>query len=221
MQRLPDFEPCVTEVKPSRVCAGGGHERIEPEFNPLITWTVTLSRSLIRSRSLVRRTLTAAAVVLASLVVSTIGPAPQSASAATSTENYIAVNVFYRMNAERQAHGLPQLRMYQPLLNSASAHNSMMARYNTLSHQLPGEASLGARISATGYHWTYIGENIAWNSEMDVWGALAEQTAMYNETAPNNGHRLNILSSRFVNVGVAVLLDTAHHKLWLTEDFGR
>jgi uncharacterized protein YkwD len=172
------------------------------------------------SHSLLRRTLTAAAVVLASLLVSTIGPAPQSASA-TSTEYYIAVNVFYRMNAERQAHGLPQLRMYQPLLNSAAAHDRMMARYNTMSHQLPGEASLGARISATGYHWSYVGENIAWNSEMDVWGALAQQTAMYNETAPNDGHRLNILSSRFTNVGVVVLLDTAHHKLWLTEDFGR
>jgi uncharacterized protein YkwD len=172
------------------------------------------------SQNVIRRIQTAAAVILASLLVSTIGPAPQSASA-TSTETYIATNVFYRMNAERQAHGLPQLRMYQPLLNSANAHNLMMARYNTMSHQLPGEATLGARISATGYHWTYVGENIAWNSEMDVWGALALQTSMYGEKAPNDSHLLNILSTRFVNVGVAVLLDTAHHKLWLTEDFGR
>jgi uncharacterized protein YkwD len=159
-------------------------------------------------------------VVLASLLVSTIGPAPQSASAAT-VEYTIALNVFYRMNAERQAHGLPQLRMYQPLLNTANPHNAMMARYNTMSHQLPGEAPLGARISATGFRWTYAGENIAWNSVMNTTGALALQTMMYNETAPNNSHRLNILSSRFTVVGVAVLLDATHHKLWLTEDFAR
>jgi uncharacterized protein YkwD len=44
---------------------------------------------------------------------------------------------------------------------------------------------------------------------------------MYNEKAPNNGHRLNILSSKFRQVGVDVYLDRTHHKVWLTTDFGR
>jgi uncharacterized protein YkwD len=42
---------------------------------------------------------------------------------------------------------------------------------------------------------------------------------MYNEVAPNNGHRLNILSTRFKDVGIDVVIDTTHGKLWLTEDF--
>jgi hypothetical protein len=51
-------------------------------------------------------------------------------------------------------------------------------------------------------------------------GALAVQKMMYNEVAPNNGHRLNILNRHFVNVGVDVYLDSTHHKLWMTVDFG-
>jgi hypothetical protein len=51
-------------------------------------------------------------------------------------------------------------------------------------------------------------------------GALALQTMMYNEVAPNNSHRLNILSTHYKDVGVDILLDGAHGKLWLTEDFG-
>ncbi|MDP9093267.1 MAG: CAP domain-containing protein [Actinomycetota bacterium] len=169
----------------------------------------------------IRRTLIAAVVALTPLLISTIGPAPQSATAAPSTESYIAANVLYRMNAERHAHGLAPLQMYGPLVTSATRHNRVMADYNTLSHQLPGEQSLGARVSATGFHWISLGENIAWNGAMNLSGALAAQTMMYDEAPPNDIHRLNILNPNFNKVGVAVELDTVRHKLWLTEDFGR
>jgi uncharacterized protein YkwD len=43
---------------------------------------------------------------------------------------------------------------------------------------------------------------------------------MYNETPPNDGHRLNILNTHYRNVGVDVYFDKVHHKLWLTTDFG-
>ena len=43
---------------------------------------------------------------------------------------------------------------------------------------------------------------------------------MYNEVPPNDGHRVNILSHTFRQVGIDVYYDARHHKLWFTQDFG-
>ena len=96
-----------------------------------------------------------------------------------------------------------------------------MARANQLSHQLPGEADFTRRIDKAGYHWTYAGENIAWNSVMTKRGVVALEKLMYHEQPPNDGHRQNILSRHFRNVGVDVYIDRTHHKVWLTTDFAR
>jgi uncharacterized protein YkwD len=96
-----------------------------------------------------------------------------------------------------------------------------MAAANQLSHQLPGEPDLGARETNAGVQWSAAGENIGWSSEMTVDGALGLEASMLAETPPNDGHRRNILSSTFTDVGVDVYLDQAHGRLWLTEDFAR
>ena len=69
-----------------------------------------------------------------------------------------------------------------------------MAKANKLSHQLSGEAALGSRVSAAGYRWSAVGENVAYNSSRSQSGVLAVQKAMYNEKPPDDGHRRNILS---------------------------
>jgi uncharacterized protein YkwD len=56
---------------------------------------------------------------------------------------------------------------------------------------------------------------------MNTGGVRRLETLMYHEKAPNDGHRRNILNSHFRNVGVDVYIDRAHHKVWLTTDFGR
>jgi uncharacterized protein YkwD len=139
----------------------------------------------------------------------------------TSYESSIAWAVEHQLNAERHAHGLPALTMDAHLQLSARRHNMTMARFNSMSHQLPGEAFFATRIRQAGYQWTWAGENIAWNSQISTSGVEKLQTMMYDEKAPNNGHRLNILSSHFRNVGVDVYIDRTHGKVWLTTDFGR
>ena len=126
-----------------------------------------------------------------------------------------------RLNTQRASHGLPALSSNAKLAAAAHAHNVKMADANSLSHQLPGEAGLGARISAAGYSWSSVGENVAWNSNRSQAGVLALQDSMYNETPPDDGHRRNILSTRFTEVGIDVIEDTAHGKVWLVTDFGR
>ncbi len=137
----------------------------------------------------------------------------------TTQETAIATAVFNLLNSERKSAGLAPLRMNASLVRSAHAHDLTMAKYNTLSHQLPGEAVFSTRITSAGYRWSSAGENVGWNGDRSQNGAIALEKMMFNETAPNNGHRLNILSRTFKDVGIDILLESRTGKLWMTQDF--
>lgn len=168
--------------------------------------------------------LVAAAACLVGPTAAQAAPAPAAVPAVStvSTTNHSdwARAVFTQLNAERAQNGLKALRWSDKLYYSAHRHDLAMAQQNTLSHQLPGEASLGDRVSVF-YAWSACGENIGWNSDRSQAGALALETSMYGETPPNDGHRRNILSTSFVDVGVDVIDDSVHGKIWLTTDFGK
>jgi uncharacterized protein YkwD len=168
----------------------------------------------------------AAAVILA--VTGALLVEPDAAAAPTTHgpsravhETSMAESVFNHLNHERALHNLSPLRMNPDLIHSAHRHNLRMARFNLLSHQLPGEAYFAARILRAGYRWLWAGENIAWNSQMTLDGVVRLERMMYNEKPPNDGHRVNILSPHYRNVGVDVYLDYPNHKIWLTTDFAR
>lgn len=150
----------------------------------------------------------------------TTGTTHSAPKAAGSSSSQIAYAVLDLLNSERRDHGLAPLRMNSQLISSAHAHNLAMARHNQMSHQLPGEAPFTSRISSAGYRWSSAGENVGWNSQMTTSAALTLERIMYNEKPPNDGHRQNILSKSYRDVGIDIYLDTTHHKLWLTQDFG-
>ena len=187
---------------------------------------MTVAPSVVASRTTRRGlglTLATALTTLVALIAALLAPAAAQAapSSMTRTEWAMAESLKHLLNAERAAHHLPALSMRTALINSAHSHNLAMARANTMSHQLPGEPGLATRITQAGYKWHYAGENIGWNSVMTTAGVLQLEKIMYAEVPPNNGHKLNILSTHYTNVGVDVYLDRAHHKVWLTTDFGR
>jgi uncharacterized protein YkwD len=144
---------------------------------------------------------------------------PGTARAATTAENAAATSVLRMLNAERSAHHLPALGSSPALISGAHLHNVTMAQANLLSHLLPGEAVFSTRIERAGVPWHSAAENVGWTSALTTAGADGLHGAMYNETAPNDGHRLNILSSSVRFVGIDVLIDARTGKLWLTEDF--
>lgn len=164
-----------------------------------------------------RRLVTALAASL--VAVSGLLAHPGAAGAATTAETAAATSVLRMLNAERAAHHLPALASSPALISGARLHNITMAQANLLSHQLPGEAVFSTRISQAGVPWHSAAENVGWSSAKTTAGADGLQTAMYNEVAPNDGHRRNILSSSVRFVGVDVLIDARTGKLWLTEDF--
>jgi uncharacterized protein YkwD len=143
------------------------------------------------------------------------------ATGATAGEAQIAQAVFRAINQSRAANKLPPLTWSIALANSARQHDLAMQAANTLSHQLPGEAALGDRESQQGVSWSWAAENIGETSEQTDTGALGLHQAMMSEQPPNDGHRQNILTTSGNIVGIAILIDQQHGKLWLTEDFAK
>lgn len=169
-------------------------------------------------------------LLIATVLIGLVAPLAAVASPAqaaapvkprTSLEASIQNSVLKLINKQRRAHGLKPVKMNKRLKVSARRHNAAMARANTMAHTVRGEASLARRVDRAGYNWGRVAENIAWNSQMNRSGVLVLQKLMYNERAPYDGHRRNILSRSYREVGVDVYFDTRHHKVWLTTDFGR
>lgn len=149
-------------------------------------------------------------------------PAPGSTAGAQG--GTAAAQVLALINQARAGAGLPALTVTSGLDASSSAHNLRMAGGCGLSHQCPGEPALGDRETAAGVHWTAAGENIGDGGPVAGTTAAIAQMAvgltqsMLNEQPPADGHRLNILSSTFTHIGIAVYRDGAG-TVWLTQDF--
>jgi uncharacterized protein YkwD len=153
---------------------------------------------------------------------------PSPTSSATDSPSALpgtpAGQVLALINQARSAAGLPPLTILAGLESSASAHNLTMAGGCGLSHQCPNEPDLGARETAAGVVWSACGENIGEGGPVaDTNAAIAQMAVgltqdMLNEKPPDDGHRLNILSSSFAHIGIAVYLDSSG-TVWLTQDF--
>jgi uncharacterized protein YkwD len=128
------------------------------------------------------------------------------------------------INQARAAAGLPAYPISSGLDLSATRHNTVMASGCGLSHQCAGEAALGARETAAGVTWTSAGENIGEGGPVSAATTAIAQMAvtltrdMLAEKPPDDGHRLNILSSAFHHIGIAVYRDSTG-TVWMTQDF--
>ncbi|MBD2608560.1 LysM peptidoglycan-binding domain-containing protein [Scytonema hofmannii FACHB-248] len=112
--------------------------------------------------------------------------------------NNIVNRVLELTNIERNKAGLPPLRLNPQLTAAAQTHSENMARSKSISHQLPGELSLGDRISRAGYKWSAIAENVAGGQKTPELAV----SAWINEVPPNDGHRKNILNPNYRELGV-------------------
>jgi uncharacterized protein YkwD len=148
-------------------------------------------------------------------------PSAQAGTGATAMEDQIAQAVFQAINRSRAQSGLPPLTWSAALAKSARQHDLALQAANTLSHQLPGEAAFGDRERQQGVNWSWAAENVGETSDLTVNGALGLHQGMMSEQPPADGHRQNILTTRGTIVGVAILIDQQHGKLWLTEDFAQ
>ncbi|RHW26540.1 CAP domain-containing protein [Nocardioides immobilis] len=161
--------------------------------------------------------------VLAALASSLlVAPAPTAAVAPSDdrtvqSERAAQVSpkakVIALVNARRENRGCNPLRRNAALGRAAQKHSRRMGNAHTLSHDLPGEPSLGTRITRAGYrNWRRIGENIAYN--------YATPEAVVAGWMASRGHRRNILRCSFKHTGVGLVVDS-HGHTWWTQTFGR
>lgn len=148
-------------------------------------------------------------------------PAPAAPAPGLSAA---AQQVLARINQARSQAGLAGYTVSTGLDTSADRHTSVMAAGCGLSHQCPGEPALGDRETAAGVAWTAAGENIGEGGPVaDTTAAIAQMAvgltqSMLDEKPPDDGHRLNILSSAFRHVGISVFRDSSG-TVWMTQDF--
>lgn len=190
-----------------------------PALHPAAQDAAAVAAAAANAASNVAHTSTPRRTSTGSSSGSSAGTAPAPSGSSYPERADIANAIYSEINSERAANGLPGLGRSGQLNSSAHAHNVAMANTGQFAHQVTGEAGLGARISATGYNWNWAGENIAWGSSASVAFGLSLETQMYNEVPPDDGHRLNILSTSAHNVGVDVITDGSG-KMWITCDFG-
>jgi uncharacterized protein YkwD len=151
-------------------------------------------------------------------------PSASSSQPSGTASSAAAAQVLTVINQARAQQGLPALAISSGLNTSSAAHTSVMAGDCGLSHQCPGEPPLGTRISNAGVQWTSAGENIGEGGPVANDTSAITQMAvnltqsMLNEKPPDDGHRMNILSSSFRFIGITVFID-AKGTVWMTQDF--
>lgn len=128
---------------------------------------------------------------------------PKKPSLLSETEQ----EVLELANAERKKAGLPPLRPSVLLMKAARKHTEEMARRGTLNHELNGQGP-AQRVSALGYAWSQVGENIAH-------GQRTPAEAM-NSWMNSSGHRANLLSSGYSEIGIGVAPGADGRLYWTT-----
>jgi len=129
------------------------------------------------------------------------------------------------VNRKRNRHGVRDVGRNRPLQRAAQSHTEVMRRKLCFSHLCPGEGTLEVRLRVAGYivsglsSWA-AGENIAWAS-----GRYSSPRSTVNRWMQSPGHRANILSARFRDLGVGFVRGAPQRGVtgagMYTTDFGR
>jgi len=96
-------------------------------------------------------------------------------------------------NAERSKYGLSALTLNSQLGTAAQNHAVDMAQNSYFSHTGLNGSTPATRVTAAGYQYNYVGENIAAGN-----ATPAETIAQWMNS---EGHRANILNVNYTEIG--------------------
>jgi uncharacterized protein YkwD len=151
------------------------------------------------------------AIVAVAMIAAPTATAEQAcpaanATPASATKREIVRATLCQLNRERAHHGLRRVALNDRLARAARRHARDMARRNYFSHDTLGGGSFVDRIRREGYlkgarTWT-VGENLAWGSHGHSRPVMIMRMWMNSP-----GHRANILSASFREIGIGVAYD--------------
>lgn len=193
--------------------------RITERFNPGM---VPRSAAPAPHRPPRGRALLAASAVAAGLAVGAVGVAPASVGSRASAAPIVspvaattpacegatssfgalgstraAAAVVCLVNAERAAAGMRPLKSEARLARAARGHASDMDSRDYFSHESPGGETFADRVTARGYSWSAVGENIA--------AGQTTPQAVVRAWVRSKGHCANIMSREYTEIGVGAV----------------
>ena len=143
-------------------------------------------------------------------LLSKCGPAPAPAPAPVTTVLNVATDVLASVNSFRAQYGVPPLGL-NPMINGAALdHSTDMAQRQVMTHSGWNGSNAGQRLTENGYGWSAWGENVA--------AGQTTANAVMQAWMGSSGHRANILSPLFNEMGVAAVQGTNGVVYW-TLDF--
>jgi uncharacterized protein YkwD len=120
---------------------------------------------------------------------------PATAAPARGLRNSEA-SLLSTMNAVRQSHGLPPLRVDYRLVRAARGHSADMMRRQYFAH-----GSVAARVTRAGARGPRYGEDLAWSSSLTAQGVVQSWLA-------SPSHRAVLLRPGFRRVGIGISFGT-------------
>jgi uncharacterized protein YkwD len=126
-----------------------------------------------------------------------------NARAGQTSERALAASTVCLLNQERTSRGLRALRVNGKLSAAAQDHTDDMVRRHYFDHISKSGSQPSDRIRSKGYlsgarSWM-VGENLAWGS-----GSLSSPAKIVDAWMHSPGHRANILTSRYREIGIGV-----------------
>jgi uncharacterized protein YkwD len=116
-------------------------------------------------------------------------------------------------NAERDKAGLPPLALSPELTTAAQGYSQVLATGGCFAHTCGPVPDLADRDAAAGYGgWTWLGENIA--------GGFTTPESVVAGWMASPGHRANILSANYTDIGIGVASGTGRYGMCWAEEFG-
>lgn len=146
-----------------------------------------------------------------------VGPVTGPAAAAScananaypgdATRQELARATVCLVNNQRTSRGLHKLRLNPRLSRAARAHTQDMVAERYFDHVSEEGKDVVDRLTRTGYigeatSWV-VGENLAWGS-----GARSTPRQIVGAWMHSAGHRQNILTRRFREIGIGIVFDT-------------
>ena len=125
------------------------------------------------------------------------------------------------LNQQRAAHGVGPLAENATLTTASAGYSQRMVAQGFFDHESPDGGTLVDRLTSAGYlgdedAWV-VGENLGWGQD-----TLSTARSMVTAWMGSAGHRENLLSGDYTEVGLGLALGTPSDQTWgatYTTDF--
>lgn len=137
------------------------------------------------------------------------GSAPEGGYVPANAES-LKARMLELVNNERTSRGLQPLTLNPILCQMADNYAREMIECDFFAHQNPAGEGPGQRAISLGYVFLSIGENLAG-------GQTTPEQAMADWMKSTDGHRENILSPQWTEMGIAVRVGGDYGVYWVQE----